>query len=340
MLPLNLAVNVVLGLVVLFAARQPRPLALAPAILLLAPVVALPFGLGGPAIFPAASGLAWAIFGWGPVLLLVDARGRPSRARSLGQAVLALLLIGVGVWSFVVEPRWLDVHVEPLPGPKLRVALVADIQADEVDAHTAAAFAAVRDAQPDLVLYAGDYLQLPAGPAFDAEAEALRALVATLSPRLGSVAVRGDVDPDTWAASFAGTGVRIIEHSTTLPLDGLTVTALDTDDSRSGRPPVPRVEGFHIVFGHAPDFVLAEPEGDLFLAGHTHGGQVRLPWFGPLLTFSNVPRAMAAGLSHLPRGGSLYVSRGIGMERRDAPRLRFNCRPEVVIFDLGGQQVR
>ena len=76
------------------------------------------------------------------------------------------------------------------------------------------------------------------------------------------------------------------------------------------------------------------PDADLILAGHTHGGQVRLPLLGPLLTLSQVPRSWAAGRTELPGGGTLIVSRGVGMERHDAPRLRFLCRPELVVLDL------
>jgi len=72
----------------------------------------------------------------------------------------------------------------------------------------------------------------------------------------------------------------------------------------------------------------------LSLAGHTHGGQVRLPVLGPVTTLSSVPRRYAAGLSVRPAGGHLFVSRGIGMERENAPRLRFLCRPQLVVIDL------
>jgi predicted MPP superfamily phosphohydrolase len=75
-------------------------------------------------------------------------------------------------------------------------------------------------------------------------------------------------------------------------------------------------------------------EADLLIAGHTHGGQVRLPGIGPLITLSRVRRSWAAGLTDIGRGRQLLVSRGIGMERGRAPRLRFLCRPELVVLEL------
>ena len=70
------------------------------------------------------------------------------------------------------------------------------------------------------------------------------------------------------------------------------------------------------------------------MAGHTHGGQVRLPLIGPLKTSAKIPRHWAAGLTDIGGGRRLVVSRGIGMERLWAPRLRFLCRPELVILDV------
>ncbi len=119
-----------------------------------------------------------------------------------------------------------------------------------------------------------------------------------------------------------------------MDLGPLQLTLLDPEDARSDAPPVPRVEGFHVVLGHAPDFALAAPPADLLLAGHIHGGQVRIPGWGPLLTLSRVPRSWATGRTELPQGGTLVVSRGLGMERGDAPRLRLGCRPELVVIEL------
>jgi hypothetical protein len=88
------------------------------------------------------------------------------------------------------------------------------------------------------------------------------------------------------------------------------------------------------VLGHMPDFSLGSVDADLLIAGHTHGGQVQLPLVGPLLTLSQVPRSWASGLTEIEPGKMLVVSRGIGMERGLAPRLRFLCRPQLVILEL------
>jgi len=72
---------------------------------------------------------------------------------------------------------------------------------------------------------------------------------------------------------------------------------------------------------------------DLVLAGHTHGGQVVLPFVGPLTTASRLPHLYAGGL-HDYGGTPLHVSRGVGMERSFAPPVRFLCPPEICVLDV------
>lgn len=161
-------------------------------------------------------------------------------------------------------------------------------------------------------------------------------LVARLRPRFGIHAVRGNVESDRWREQiFGGTEVATYEATTTVQVGPVYLTALSFGDSFDPRLHVPRRPGPHVVFGHGPDFSLGHVEADLAVAGHTHGGQVQLPFFGPLVTFSRVPRTVGAGGRFtLPTGTTLVVSRGIGMERGAAPRLRFLCPPEIVVIDL------
>lgn len=274
-----------------------------------------------------------------PIMLLAMGPGLGGR-RGFAPVVGAALVVGAGVHAFVLGPRQLQtntvrIEVDGLNQP-VRVALLSDIQTDHVGHHEARALAAAAAAEPDLVVFTGDYVQLLPGPAFDRETAALAAAIrdSGLSAPLGMYAVRGDVDPPGWPASFADTGVVVFEDSAVVDLGPLTLTALRPVHSRSLAPPVPDVDGPHLVIGHAPDFALAQPDGDVLLAGHVHGGQVALPGIGPLITFSAVPRAWASGHTKLPWGADLVVTRGIGMERQDAPRLRFLCPPEVVIVEL------
>ena len=79
-------------------------------------------------------------------------------------------------------------------------------------------------------------------------------------------------------------------------------------------------------------------DADLYLCGHTHGGQVQVPFFGPLVTMTSAPRHVAAGgVFETSTGMSLALSRGVGMEGDYAPRFRFNCRPHVFLLTLRGE---
>ncbi|MFZ5479614.1 MAG: metallophosphoesterase [Myxococcota bacterium] len=288
--------------------------------------------------------MAWGLYAWSSIFLLMQlfcwwafvhlpvvlALG----LRRVGLALAAGLAL-VGLYAFVWEPRRLEVGELAVAGPRLRIALVADVQTDHVGEHEARALAAVAAAEPDLVLFAGDYVQVDDPADYPAEAARLRELVATLRPRLGGFAVRGDVDPDEWTTIFRGTAITPLVGTRTVEVGGITLTGLDIRDARRADLDLPRADGFHVVLGHAPDFVLGTGRRDLNLAGHTHGGQVQLPGIGPLLTLSAVPRAWASGPTRLDDGSWLYVSRGVGMERRQAPRLRFLCPPEIVIVEVG-----
>jgi predicted MPP superfamily phosphohydrolase len=89
---------------------------------------------------------------------------------------------------------------------------------------------------------------------------------------------------------------------------------------------------YTILLGHTPDFVLdAKRHGiDLVLSGHTHGGQICLPFFGPLLTRTRLGPRYARGLFHFGKT-TLYVNRGLGTILYP---YRFNCPPEITVIDL------
>jgi predicted MPP superfamily phosphohydrolase len=78
---------------------------------------------------------------------------------------------------------------------------------------------------------------------------------------------------------------------------------------------------------------------DLYLCGHTHGGQIRLPLFGALITSSDFWKRYEMG-RYEEGHTTLYVSRGLGMEGMGAPRARFLAPPEIVLWTLKGVRSR
>lgn len=97
-------------------------------------------------------------------------------------------------------------------------------------------------------------------------------------------------------------------------------------------------DAFRVLLYHSPELmpVASNLSIALYLCGHTHGGQVRLPFYGALLTSSRLGKRFEMG--HYRLGNThLYISRGIGMEGMGAPRVRFLCPPEIVLFSLNGK---
>lgn len=283
-------------------------------------------------IFGVIRALCFVLFLHLPLCLVGVARWRPA----LG--VLALGLVAVGLDALWFEPKALVISRLTIPTTKLteplRIVLIADLQTAQPGAYEARALQAAADEAPDLILFAGDYLQVDDQAAWDAGAAVLRPWLQALRPTYGGVAVEGDFEPAGWTSLFAESAIDAAPVTTTVGKGPVVVTALTRNASWSPATRVASQDRFHIVLGHRPDFALGQPQADLLLAGHVHGGQIQLPGIGPLWTLTAVPRAWAAGHTPLPWGGDLVVSRGVGVERGQAPPIRFLCRPELVVIEL------
>ncbi len=302
------------------------------------------FAVGlGDSFFAQANLLGVGLFGWLPAFLLLAAwllrRARPDFA--LWAGVVAIAAGTVAIDAYWIEPHWLEVTHYGLESSELdeplRVAVVADFQTDVLGDYELRSLERVMEERPDVILLAGDYLQPRSGQErFEALRDQLNAHLKRIgfSAPLGVYALKGNTDFAAWTSIFEGLPVTLFDDTRTVSNGRIAVTGLSVEDSFRRRLEVAPAEPFHIVLGHGPDYALGDIEADLLAAGHTHGGQVRIPGFGPPVTFSKVPRAWAAGVTHLPSGGALAVSRGLGMERGDAPRLRFLCRPELMILDI------
>jgi uncharacterized protein len=95
---------------------------------------------------------------------------------------------------------------------------------------------------------------------------------------------------------------------------------------------------FDILLYHSPDLAphAMNLDIDLYLCGHTHGGQIRLPFYGAIVTSSEHGKRFEMGRYDLGRM-TLYTSRGIGMEGAGAPRARLLCPPEITLWTLTGK---
>jgi len=192
--------------------------------------------------------------------------------------------------------------------------------------------AQVQRFDPHVILLGGDFVTWRRHIPLMAEL-----LLTDLRARDGIFAVLGNHDywagADQVRAAMTARGVRFLINESlelALPLVGI-------DEIYRGDPDVDRAFGNVdpaspcIAISHHPDIIdlLSGRRIDLLLCGHTHGGQIRFPFFGAVVVPSRHEGEFASGF-HRVRNVLMYVSRGIGA----IPPLRILCRPEVATFTL------
>jgi predicted MPP superfamily phosphohydrolase len=294
----------------------------------------------------------------GGLLLLAVLRRRAGKANTLTPAVALSAVAGLAIaplaaYASFVEPYRLVVERAEVPAPQLAagqtvtVAVLADLQFNRVTAHEHTAVDLALAADPDLIVLPGDLFQ-GARDQFNAELPQIRELLSRLHAHGGAYIVAGNVDvPERIRRAVAGTSIRFLENEIAeIEVDGVRMAVAGlTDDftTPAARACLDRLtvhardRAFALLLSHRPDTVLSlntDHAVDLLVSGHTHGGQVALPWFGPPITLSQAPRRVCAGGLHRVGGQRIYVSRGVGCERGHAPRIRFNCPPEVSVLTL------
>lgn len=244
----------------------------------------------------------------------------------------------------------LETTTAHVPGRLLpmKIAVLADIQTDRIGAHERRAMDLAMTQQPDLIVLPGDLLQC-AGDRFASEMPKLQELLRTLRAPLGVYAVLGDVDPPLRTrAMLQDTPVRLLQNvcvdlehrGRIVVIGGVEPNYRSAESRRTIRDLARTPADLRILLTHRPDAILetSKVEGiALVIAGHTHGGQVVIPGWGPPITLSQLPREVAAGGLHPWGRQVLYISRGIGFERSPAPPVRLFCPPEVSLLTVVGE---
>ncbi|MCA8932716.1 MAG: metallophosphoesterase, partial [Rhodospirillaceae bacterium] len=197
----------------------------------------------------------------------------------------------------------------------------------------------------DLVVLLGDFARgITRFGAQDVPVDAWAAALAGLSAPLGVHAVLGNHDwwsgPDAVRAGLRAAGIGLLENGAVkLEAHGHRLWLAGLGDqwafgSQRGVDDLPatlaqlRDDDPAVLLVHEPDiFPRVPPRVALTLAGHTHGGQVRIPFYGPLVVPSRYGERFAYG--HIVEGGRhLVVSGGLGMTGLP---IRFGVPPEIVL---------
>lgn len=257
--------------------------------------------------------------------------------------VPAMSILAFKFYAEAIGPTQLEITDTTIPAPvlrfELRIAHITDLQTDGItDLHTRAA-SAISKFKPHAVVFTGDVLNHPN-------------LIPEVQKYLHSIAepgrsyfVTGNVDGLLDLEDFQKqTGFRLMDGKVDLlnaPQGRIAFLGLglhDFDDSEL----LTKMEqdsmnaDYRILFSHYPDsmFMASNRRIDILFAGHTHGGQVVIPGFGPPLTLSKVPRRLGAGGVHDFGNLKVVVSRGLGMEGHVAPRIRIFCPPQLMLVRL------
>jgi uncharacterized protein len=275
--------------------------------------------------------------------------------RILKTAFLSLLSFGLGplIYSIFGEPAWLDVEQVEIVLPRLpksfsglRILQISDIHiggwmnrerlSDVIEL--------AKRQKPDLVLMTGDYV---IGRSWTENLDdAARDFIAEMSKLTADYLVIGVLgNHDHWTDSekarkmLSGCGVVELNndvYSLRRGEDWLHIAGVD--DVRELKARLEDVykllpeTGGAILLAHEPDFAdksSGKGRFDLQLSGHSHGGQVVVPFYGPIV----LPYLARKYPSGLYKVGEMwqYTNRGVGMTE---PAVRFNCRPEITVLTL------
>jgi uncharacterized protein len=255
-------------------------------------------------------------------------------------AILGTLCIAYG---FFIEPNRLTTsHIE-ISSPKvavgsgaIRIAHFSDLHSGRRPRLEPRLVAAVAAERPDLIVFTGDAMNTKEAM------PVMRECLAGMAKIAPTFVVRGNWDTSYWWRTplFDQTGVQELNGAvvrTEVRGTPIWVAGLSFVNEEAMKKTVAEIppNEFSLFLYHSPD-LMPQAVGshlDLYLAGHTHGGQVALPFYGAIITLSRFGKRYESGLFH-EKDTWLYVNRGIGMAGDYAPPVRFWAPPELTIIDV------
>ena len=244
--------------------------------------------------------------------------------------------------NFDVRCRQLLLPRLPAAWEGFRILQLSDIHAGAFPELGRRVAEKIRGLKADVCVLTGDYFfkhRTPTTAVYAAMEEILRAVNA----RHGVVGVLGNHDTTETVRLLESLGVKMLLNDVwEIENNGASLCFVGLDDPHCyGCDDLPSAvkkakgDALKILLVHSPELAEEAPEQgiDLYLCGHTHGGQVCLPGIGPLILNASCPRRYKRGLWRC--GGMVgYTSRGIGPS---GVAVRFNCPPEISVFELHGQ---
>ena len=272
------------------------------------------------------------------------------RAVIMGLAASGVAGVGALAYAAGIEPNWIEISQVRLTLPCLppefhgyRVAQISDIHAGRwmPNSRLERIVALVNEQQPDMIAITGDFVTRVYWGAPVDIVPSMRKLRATdgVVAVLGNHDYWGKLGPGLIKHVIRDSGMLDLNNNThTLERDGALFHIAGVDSARYGMDRVELVldklprEGAAMLLAHEPDYAdtsAATGRFGLQISGHSHGGQVVIPFVGPPW-LPPMARKYHTGRYQV-RNMIVYTNRGVGMVKLP---VRFWCRPEITVFTL------
>ena len=228
----------------------------------------------------------------------------------------------------------------PEPFDGFRILFLTDLHLDGLDGLDTKAAALLHGIDVDLCCIGGDIRMKTYGPSSES-IRRLKDLMGSVSSQFGILGVLGNHDCIEMLPDFEHAGiVMLVNDSWPVDKNGARIWVMGVDDphyyrlhdAEQAAQGIPDEEAFSIFLAHSPEAFkeAAGIKADLYLCGHTHGGQVCLMEGVPIVTNSRAPRFTAVGdWRYLHMQG--YTSRGVSPS---SIPIRFNCPGEISLITL------
>jgi predicted MPP superfamily phosphohydrolase len=259
-----------------------------------------------------------------------------------------LLLLALGIYGFYIEPfnittNKIEITVKNLEQP-IRIVQLSDLHIENITQREKDTIENLDQIAPDMIVITGDFANLR-GTNDQTTINSLREFVRQIHAPLGIYAVNGNYESIRRLETIlAGSGIKILDNEInylTLPGRELAIIGICFEEWFGDDESFIEVMGqvkpndYKLLLYHTPNlaYLARDLDVDLYLTGHTHGGQVRLPFYGAIITNTKYGKTFEMGKYQLDNM-IMYVNRGLGFAGGLAPRIRLLAPPEILIIDL------
>lgn len=253
----------------------------------------------------------------------------------LAVKITSVILLITLFYSFYIEPYLIEITHHKLKGDvksPIKIIQLSDVHTRDNRVRESMILNKISTVNPDLIVVTGDTI------ADNGTFIQVKSFLKNLHAPLGVILIRGNwehIRPGSEEISvYKSAGIKFLNNDSIMIRDDFWVTGID--EVIFGQPDLKKAisnlpqSGFRLGLIHSPIFI-EQINGvfDLVLAGHTHGGQVRIPFIGPFF----VPPGSGKYVQgwYEVNKSKLYVSRGLGNSLLD---IRFNCLPEISVFEI------